>query len=89
MGQGQWGGDVIAATLHKVATNLGDHAETIMQAVEVHEDETVGAMMQRLIPVGIKWRPRQYEHYVTLQFVLPAATLDNDQDAASVAGEPF
>lgn len=81
--------DSISATLHKVATNLGDHAETITQAVEVDENETVGAMMQRLIPAGIKWRPRQYEHFVTLQFVLPAATLDHEQDVATVAGEPF
>ena len=83
--------DTIAATIHAVATNFGDHAETIVTAVEVAEDETVRALLERLIPPGHKWRGRDYEHFVTLRFVMPADVHDNlvPDSSPALDIEPF
>ena len=69
--------DDISATLHAVGVNFGDHGETVLRAVEVAEDETVRALIERLIPGGGKYRHREYDHFVTLRFVEPAPVHDN------------
>ena len=81
--------DTIAATVHAVATNFGDHAETIITAVEVAEGESVRALLERLIPTGRRYQPRKYEHFVTLRFVMPAVEHDNLADVAASIPEPF
>ena len=80
--------DTIAATLHAVGTNFGDHGETVVTAVEVAEGETVRALLERLIPTGRRHQPRNYEHFVTLRFVMPAVVHDN-LAADAAATEPF
>jgi hypothetical protein len=80
--------DTISATLHAVGVNFGDHGETVLTAVEVAEDETVRALLERLIPQGSRYRNREYDHFVTLRFVMPAVVHDNLPGAAPVA-EPF
>lgn len=81
-------GDAIAATLHAVGTNFGDHGETVVTAMEVAEDETVRAFLERLIPDAALYRGRQYEHFVTLRFVTPAAVHDNAGEDTPTP-EPF
>lgn len=81
-------GDDVAATLHKVGVNFGDHGETVLVAVEVDPDETVQALVDRLIPAGNKWRLRDYEHFITLRLVQPAAEPDPDIPAVPTT-EPF
>lgn len=81
--------DAIATTLHQVGLNFGDHGETVIRAVEVPEDETVRALMERLVPPAGKYRNRDYDHFVTLRFVMPAPVHDNLADEATPTPEPF
>lgn len=80
--------DTIAAIHHQVGVNFGDHGETVLTSVEVAEDETVRALLERLIPQGSKYRNREYDHFVTLRFVMPAPVHDELADAQPVP-EPF
>lgn len=64
--------DAIGATLYRVGVNFGDHGETIVTQHEVAHGETVRNLLERLIPAGKPYRPRDYDHYVTLRFVEPA-----------------
>ena len=63
--------DRIDAILMRVGVNMGDHAETTWRSVEVGEGETVRDLMERLLPEGERWRPRDYDSWVRLSFVEP------------------
>lgn len=80
------GDDALSVLLYQVGVNMGDHGETVVKAVEVDDEETVRALLDRLIPVSSKWRNREYEHYVVLRFVQPAAEPD---PVPTVETEPF
>ena len=80
--------DSISALLHAVGVNFGDHGETVVTAVAGVADETVRGRLERLIPAGRRYRNREYGHFVTLRFVLPAAVLD-EMPPAPPAKEPF
>jgi len=63
--------DRIDALFVRVGVNMGDHAETVWRSVEVDPDETVRSLMDRLIEPTNKYKARDYEDYVRLQFVEP------------------
>lgn len=63
--------DRIDALFVRVGVNMGDHAETVWRSVEVDPDETVRSLMDRLITPTNKYKARDYEDYVRLQFVEP------------------
>jgi hypothetical protein len=83
-------GDAIAATLHAVGVNFGDHGETVLTAVEVGEGDTVRSLLEHVIPVGSAYRGRNYEHFVTLRFVMPKPDVaERPADGSTPVTEPF
>jgi len=65
----------------QVGVNMGDHAETTWHSFDVGDDETVRDLMERLIPSGDQWRPRDYDNWVRLSFVEPRNNLTGDGHA--------
>jgi hypothetical protein len=63
--------DPINAQLVTVGVNMGDHGETVVRFVEVDENETVRALLERLLPAGSQYTTRDYDNFVKLGFAQP------------------
>lgn len=66
----------IQAQHHRVGVNMGDHAETIVNAIEVLPDETVEALAQRVLDDQPYRGDRPYDDFIVVRIVKPAASED-------------
>lgn len=61
----------ISVSYTKVGVNLGDHAQDVINMIEVGPDETVESLVRRTIESRATWSESPYADYLTIRIVKP------------------